>query len=119
VFNAALLGLILGMMCVKSRSLIPGIAFHFVYNSLGLLHGKFGSSVQSDGVWAWLFRHDNGLLRYQPALLCLMALAAIALLHRLTMGQSDAAEGLSQQEPTRPAGLSAAVAIGCQTTARI
>ncbi len=84
VFNAALLGVILGMMCVRSRSLIPGIAFHFVYNSLAILHGRMGKQVSHDGVWAWLFRQEDGMLRYQPALLCLAALAAIGLLHRLT-----------------------------------
>jgi len=84
VFNAALLGVVLGMMCVRSRSLIPGIAFHFVYNTLAILHGRMGDRVLDDGIWAWLFRHQDGMLRYQPALLCLAALAAIGLLHRLT-----------------------------------
>ncbi|MEI8382896.1 MAG: ABC transporter permease subunit/CPBP intramembrane protease [Planctomycetota bacterium] len=84
VFNAALLGIVLGMMCVRSRSLIPGIAFHFVYNTLAILHGRIGAQVYDDGIWAWLFRHQDGMLRYQPALLCLASLAAIGLLHRLT-----------------------------------
>jgi sodium transport system permease protein len=84
VFNAALLGIVLGMMCVRSRSLIPGIAFHFVYNSLAILHGRMGKQVSDQGIYGWLFRHEDGMLRYQPALLCLAALAAIGLLHRLT-----------------------------------
>ena len=84
VFNAALLGVVLGMMCIRSRSLIPGIAFHFVYNSLAILRGRYGASVSDEGIWGWLFRHDGDLLRYQPALLCLASLAAIGLLHRLT-----------------------------------
>lgn len=84
VFNAALLGIILGMICVRSRSLLPGIAFHFIYNSLAILHGRMGSEVNDTGIWTWLFRHDQGTLRYQPVLLCLAALAAIGLLHRLT-----------------------------------
>lgn len=84
VFNATILGIALGAICVRSRSLLPGVLFHFVYNSLGLLHGRFGGSVPDDGVWLWLFRHQDQALRYQPALLCLAALAAIGLLHRLT-----------------------------------
>ncbi len=91
VFNAALMGVVLGMMCIRSRSLIPGIAFHFVYNSLGILHGTLGGSVSDEGVWSWLFRHSDKMLRYQPALLCLAALAAIGLLHRLTRHPDDAA----------------------------
>ncbi len=84
VFNAALLGVVLGVMCVRSRSLLPGVAFHFVYNALAVLHGRSGDKVPVTDIWAWLFRHQDGALRYQPALLCLAALAAIGLLHRLT-----------------------------------
>ncbi|MDB5347250.1 MAG: Abortive infection protein [Schlesneria sp.] len=84
VFNASLLGIILGMMCIRSRSLLPGIAFHFVNNVLAILHGRIGETMPDTGIWSWLFRHSDGMLRYQPALLCLAALAAIALLHRLT-----------------------------------
>jgi sodium transport system permease protein len=84
VFNASLLGIILGMMCIRSRSLLPGIAFHFVNNLLAILHGRVGAAIPDTGIWSWLFRHGDGMLRYQPALLCLAALAAIALLHRLT-----------------------------------
>ena len=91
VFNAALLGVVLGTMCVRSRSLIPGIAFHFVYNSLAILHGSQGGGVSDEGIWNWLFRHQDGILRYQPAMLCIAGLAAIALLHRLTRHPNDPA----------------------------
>jgi len=84
VFNAALLGVVLGTICVRSRSLMPCVAFHFVYNTLAVLHGRAGDTVPDTGIWAWLFRHQDEALRYQPALLCLAALTAIGLLHRLT-----------------------------------
>jgi len=99
-FNAALLGLVLGVVCVRTRSLFPGIAFHFVYNSLGILHGLYGSQVSDQGVWQWLFRHEGEMLRYQPALLCLAALAAIGLLHRLTQtGSNKEPVGRTHPEP--------------------
>lgn len=44
VFNATLLGLVLGLLCVRSRSLLPGILFHIMYNSLAVLHGRFGEA---------------------------------------------------------------------------
>ncbi|MCH7989472.1 MAG: CPBP family intramembrane metalloprotease, partial [Planctomycetes bacterium] len=34
VFNATLLGLVLGLLTIRSNSLIPAITFHFIYNSL-------------------------------------------------------------------------------------
>ncbi|WP_010588500.1 ABC transporter permease subunit/CPBP intramembrane protease [Schlesneria paludicola] len=83
VFNATLLGLVLGAMCVRTRSLFPGIVFHFVYNSLGILHDRFGDLVPTDHVWAILFRSEAGALRYQPTLLCLLAVICVGLLYRI------------------------------------
>ena len=91
VFNAALLGVVLGAICVRSRSIFPGMVFHFLYNTLAVLHGRVGGQVPDDGFFGWFFRHEAssvagevGALRYEPVLLCLASLAAISLLHRLT-----------------------------------
>ncbi|MCA8987941.1 MAG: CPBP family intramembrane metalloprotease [Planctomycetaceae bacterium] len=40
VFNAALLGLLLGLLAIKSASILPCVAFHFVNNALGVAHGN-------------------------------------------------------------------------------
>jgi sodium transport system permease protein len=64
VFNAALLGVVLGIICVRSRSILPCVAFHFVYNALALLHGREGDTVPATGicqrccVWLLLPRSD-------------------------------------------------------------
>ena len=42
VFNATLLGLVLGLIAVRGNSLFPCMVFHFVYNSLAVLHGRIG-----------------------------------------------------------------------------
>lgn len=36
VFNATLLGLVLGFIAIKTNSILPGIWFHFLYNSMTL-----------------------------------------------------------------------------------
>ena len=84
VFNAALLGVVLGTICVRSGSLFLGIGFHFLYNALAILHGRLGGQIPDAGLYGWLFRHEAGVLRYQPALLCMTTLAGMALIHRLT-----------------------------------
>ena len=96
VFNASLLGLILGSICVQTRSLFPGIAFHFVYNSLGVLHDRWGARVPSEGPWGFFFRWEDQLLRYQPALLCLLIPAAACLLYGLTSRRSISATEISE-----------------------
>ncbi len=61
VFNASLVGLIIGLLAVHSRSLFPAILLHFSNNTLALLYSR-GHLVAPDG---FLFRHDaTGMLRY-------------------------------------------------------
>ena len=83
VFNASLLGLVLGLIAVRSRSLLPCVVFHFIYNSLGVLHGRFGPQITTDGIFGHLFRQQDGALRYQPLLLLMSAIVAYALLRGL------------------------------------
>lgn len=79
VFNAMLLGIVLAVMCVQSRSLLPGVCYHLIHNSLALLHDRLGSDVSVEGVLRMLVRIEDGSLRYQPALLCLCAVVSCLL----------------------------------------
>jgi sodium transport system permease protein len=75
VFNASLLGLVLGLMCIRSRSLVPGIAFHFVFNGLEVVRNRYGAQLPTGGVWDYAWKVEAGSLVYQP-LLVLTCLAA-------------------------------------------
>ena len=80
VFNATLLGLVLGLIALRSGSLLPGIVFHFVYNSLGVLHGRVGTAWVDATPANWFLSVDGGLLRYRWPTLVVCALVAIVLL---------------------------------------
>jgi len=80
VLNASLLGLVLGLIAVRTRSLFPGIAFHFAYNGLELVRNKFGSQIPQGGLWDWFFLVESDGLRYQPALLGLCLAVSVAIL---------------------------------------
>ena len=54
VFNAALLGLLLGLLAVRSRSLLPGVIFHLIYNALQALRMRVPADA-SDPTGGWLF----------------------------------------------------------------
>ncbi|MDG1893287.1 MAG: ABC transporter permease [Fuerstiella sp.] len=77
-FNAALLGLILGLLAVHSRSLFPAIAFHLCNNAIATFHAKNGFGIEADGVF---FSNYEGMLRYElPVLiLCAFGVAAMVL----------------------------------------
>ncbi len=83
VFNAALLGTVLGLLAVRSKSLLPCILFHLLYNSLEVLRSRFGSSLVEKNTPEWLFWLDNGTLRYGWVTLAVAAVVAFPLLRML------------------------------------
>ena len=62
VFNAMLLGVVIALMALVSRSLIPGIVFHFLFNgSQVLLMRVDGAQLQqvAERTGNWLFRVET------------------------------------------------------------
>ena len=77
VFNAGLMGLVLGMLCVRSNSLVPCIVFHFITNSLGVVHGRFATDWYNAAPVPMFFAVEDGGLRYRwPTLVICLAIAA-------------------------------------------
>ena len=77
-FNAALLGLILGLLAIYSRSLFPAMAFHFCNNAIATFHAGEGGTIVADGVF--FSRDPDGFLRYEAPLLILCAIAGILMI---------------------------------------
>lgn len=75
-FNAAMLGLVLGLLAVHSRSLFPAIAFHLCNNAIAAFHAKNGFGIEPDGVF---FSQSEGMLRYEMPLLILCGIGLSAL----------------------------------------
>ncbi len=89
VFNASLLGLVLGLVAVHSRSLLPGVIFHFIYNSLGVLHGRVPKAwIPENGLEHFVRMEDGGLRYSWPLLLLCAVLTAFILRWVLNQSQS-------------------------------
>ena len=56
LFNATLLGVVLGLLAVRSRSLLPGIVFHFLNNALAITQVSWLPYLESAGLASWLYR---------------------------------------------------------------
>ena len=92
LFPAALLGLVLGLIAVRTRSLFPGVVFHFLNNTLGLVTGTWAARPGND-VAGWLFRDTtHGLYRWP---LLLFATAATAVLLSRLAPRSTSAGGIA------------------------
>jgi sodium transport system permease protein len=87
VFNASLLGLVLGLIAVRSGSLLPCVAFHFTWNSLAVLHGRWtqlpGAEQINESPWRWLFYFEPGHIHYRWPILVAMTLVGGFLIWRL------------------------------------
>jgi sodium transport system permease protein len=77
-FNAALLGLVLGLLAVYSRSLFPAMAFHFCNNAIATLHAGDSGRFGVDGVF--FSRDSEGFLRYEAPLLILCGVAGFLMI---------------------------------------
>src|SRR5690606_32032404 len=64
VFNASLLGLVLGLLAVKSGSIFPAMLFHFINNGLGILHGHLGKLRETCSVTRALTVQDEFDVHY-------------------------------------------------------
>ncbi len=85
VFNSIILGLLLGLLAVRSGSILPGILFHLGNNGLAVLVEKFTESAGDSKLVAWLYRNPaEGL--YHWYWLLFGAIVSIVLTFRLARG---------------------------------
>jgi sodium transport system permease protein len=104
LFNATLLGLILGLLAIKSRSLLPGIVFHLTNNTLGLFIGNLASSPSYERIATVLFL-DPAKAVFRPAWVfvgTIISAVLIVLLVRETGDRKTAPAPEEHGAPIRP-----------------
>jgi len=82
LFNATLLGLVLGLLAIRSRSLLPGLVFHFLNNALAVSQGFWVKTESYQFIGPWLYR-DGAEGIFHPGWIVLSALVSAALLYAL------------------------------------
>jgi sodium transport system permease protein len=89
LFNATLLGLVLGLLAVRSRSILPGIAFHMLNNGMAVVLGNWVATPSGRRLASWLYR-DPAQGLYHWWLVALGAMVAGFLLHVLNRDDGSA-----------------------------
>ncbi|MEM1060991.1 MAG: ABC transporter permease subunit/CPBP intramembrane protease [Planctomycetota bacterium] len=90
VFNATLLGLLLGWLAVASNSLWPGVVFHLLFNGTQVLLGRLSEEQIGASVPAWLLAVEADGLIFGPVLLGVCAVVSIIILRYVSAPPSAA-----------------------------
>jgi sodium transport system permease protein len=62
LFNATLLGIVLGLLAVRSKSILPGIIFHFLNNALAVVMAHVVADPRGRQIAVWLYRNPAATL---------------------------------------------------------
>jgi sodium transport system permease protein len=76
VFNASIVGLVIGGLAVRGKSLLPCVAFHFINNALGVCQGRYGKHLPDSKTLDLFFMKAKDGLHYRwPTLVICVGLA--------------------------------------------
>jgi sodium transport system permease protein len=81
LFNATLLGIVLGLLAVRSRSLLPGILFHFLNNALFITQGERIRLLTSSGWAPWIYRNSADGLYHGIWIVLSLLISTLLLFH--------------------------------------
>jgi sodium transport system permease protein len=98
LFNATLLGIVLGLLAARSRSILPGILFHFVNNALTVALGYLADRSAAGSLAGWLYRDPaEGL--YHGAWIAASVLLSSSLLYGLWRSKPGPHAGEARPDP--------------------
>ena len=94
VFYASLMGLVLGLIAFRGGSLLPPIAFHFIFNALNVVTTRYASNESvvttlESPVVNWFFAVDAEGITYRWPLLLVAAIGATLAISWLISKRSD------------------------------
>lgn len=85
--SACVLGIVLGYLALQTRSILPGLAFHLIYNSLSLTLGIVVAEYVAKGnSLRWLFSEDEGSPIYRWPIVAVSLIASGLILWSLRRG---------------------------------
>lgn len=99
VFNAFLLGLVLGLLALRSGSLLPGILFHFVNNALGVLSERIPADTFDSGVASWVASVDEGGILFSIPILLVCLVGGGFCIRHLIQSKNDVSPAIEANIP--------------------
>jgi sodium transport system permease protein len=116
VFNAMLLGLVLGLLAVRSGSLVPCVVFHMLFNGLQAVLSRIEPKVFEQPALHWLFRVETTAagpeVRGNWTLLLICGVIAAVLLQWLVRYRDAEAPAETHETPYVPDPARTSVGVG-------
>ena len=110
LFNATLLGIVLGLLAVRSRSILPGIVFHFLNNALRSSLGSLVNAPWAAAVVPWIYRNPaDGLYHGGWIVASVLLSGALAVLFVEAEVRRSGRPGRAGAGPVEPACLIASI----------
>ncbi len=117
LFNATLLGIVLGLLAVRSRSILPGIVFHFINNALAVSLGSVVHASWAAAIVPWIYRNPNdGLYHGHWIVLSVPPLGSLAVLSVEEEARSPPPAGRECQRVCPAGGLIGVRSLHCEET---
>ncbi|QDU40640.1 ABC-2 family transporter protein [Maioricimonas rarisocia] len=93
VFNAMLLGIVLGLLAIRSGSLWPGVLFHFIFNGLQVAQARIPPELFDSAPLTWLFSVERMgeamVIRYDWPTLVVAGVVSLVMLRWLVRYRGD------------------------------
>ena len=107
IFYASLLGLVLGLLVVRSNSLLPAIVFHVIFNGLQVVRSRIDQAALSREPLSWFFHVEGDEVRYRWPTLLICAVISVLLLRWLVRWRHPSATHTNESEHPghRPTGI--------------
>lgn len=106
VFNAFLLGLVLGLLALRSGSIIPGVLFHFVNNAMGVLAERIPVETFQSRPVNWIATVDQQGLHFSILTLIICLAGGGACIWHLIQSTNDISPALEEEIPPTPLAVS-------------
>jgi sodium transport system permease protein len=102
VFNATLMGLILGLLAIRSKSLFPGVLFHMIYNSIEMIRVRAGERLVQTPVLKWLVTSEPSAVGYSTMALVIAGIVGTLLIVWLIFDGRNQTKAVETHETALP-----------------
>jgi len=91
--------MVLGLLALRSGSILPGVLFHFVNNAMGVLAERIPPETFESGPASWIATVDQEGLHFSLLTLLFCLTGGVAFIGHLIRSPNDVSPALEEEIP--------------------